>query len=171
MNSGILILKLLPLTMFPLLFLSFSEAEVLGAPLRFPLAGSAPPPNDYHSWFLPVHGILICPAVINLSHLFIPGVASRFLWRREHAGQGNPHLVGEQWQLGGKGGYLSGSVNAQWTRHRGRCVGGEPSEKHLRLFRSLQDNLEGCVNRWVQGECKWFIKVNTISFEAIADEV
>lgn len=49
MNSGVLILKLMPLTTSPLLFLSFSEAEVLGAPLRSPSAGNAPSPNDYQA--------------------------------------------------------------------------------------------------------------------------
>ena len=49
MNTGVLILKLMPLITFPLFFLSFSEAEVLGAPLRSPLVGSAPSPNDYRS--------------------------------------------------------------------------------------------------------------------------
>ena len=165
----------MPLTTFPLFFLSFSEAEVLGATLRSPLAGSAPSPNDYLSWHLPVDGIPICPAVINLSaplhsrssfsvlvkkmrapwaRQLLPGWGAVMAWRRRRV--------------------LIRSCECpvdQIGHHRGRWVWGEPSKKHLRLFRSLQGNLEGCMNRWVQEECNWFIKVNAISFEAIADKV
>ena len=107
----------MPLITFPLFFLSFSEAEVLGAPLRSPLVGSAPSPNDYRSWHLPVDGILICPAVINLSaplhsrsSFLVLVKKMRAPWARQ------PLPVGEQWWLGGEGGYLSDPVNAQWTR-------------------------------------------------------
>lgn len=99
-NPGILILKSMPLITFPLLSFSFSlsEAEAFGAPPRFPLAGSALSPNCYCCWPLPVHGLLICPAVITPSGTLRSRSSFLVLMQmiREHPGQGSIHLMREQ---------------------------------------------------------------------------